>query len=352
MRRQDSGFAILESGAGRAATAIGPDGAICAECLDDLFDPTGRRYRYAFTNCTHCGPRYTIARELPYDRATTSMAAFQQCPDCLAEYTSPADRRFHAEPNACPACGPRLSLHAASGAAERDADPITSTLSRIRRGEIVAIKGLGGFHLACDARNAEAVARLRERKARDEKPFAVMVSGATAVADLAQMSSGEQALLESPERPIVLLRKTSAADGALAGVAPGLAWLGVMLPYTPIHYLLFHEAAGRPAGTAWIDGGTDLALVMTSANPGGEPLVTRNEEAFARLSGIADAFLLHDRNIVTRCDDSVLRAAGEGSGPQFQFVRRARGYTPRAIRLAGRGRRSSRWGAISRTRCA
>ncbi len=331
------GFAILESGAGRAATAIGPDGAICAECLDDLFDPTGRRYRYAFTNCTHCGPRYTIARELPYDRATTSMAAFQQCPDCLAEYTSPADRRFHAEPNACPACGPRLSLHAASGAAERDADPISSTLSRIRRGEIVAIKGLGGFHLACDARNADAVARLRERKARDEKPFAVMVSGVSAVANFAQMSRGEQALLESAERPIVLLRKTSAADGALAGVAPGLAWLGVMLPYTPIHYLLFHEAAGRPAGTAWIDGGTDLALVMTSANPGGEPLVTRNEEAFARLSGIADAFLLHDRNIVTRCDDSVLRATGEGSGAQFQFVRRARGYTPRAIRLARPG---------------
>ncbi len=257
--------------------------------------------------------------------------------ECLAEYTSPADRRFHAEPNACPACGPRLSLHAASGAAERDVDPIASTIARIRRGEIVAIKGLGGFHLACDARNADAVARLRLRKAREEKPFAVMLAGSAAVAGFARMTVAECSLLESAERPIVLLRKTEDADAALVGVAPGLAWLGVMLPYTPLHYLLFHEAAGRPAGTAWLDADNELALVMTSANPGGEPLVTRNEEAFARLSGIADAFLLHDREIVTRCDDSVLRATGEGPAQRFQFVRRARGYTPRAIRLPAAG---------------
>ena len=265
------------------------------------------------------------------------MAAFRLCPDCLAEYTSPADRRFHAEPNACPACGPQLTLHAASGAAQRDVDPVTATLARIRGGEIVAIKGLGGFHLACDARNAGAVARLRERKAREEKPFAVMLAGCAALAGLAQASPAERALLESPERPIVLLRKSAEADAALAGVAPGLAWLGVMLPYTPLHYLLFHEAAGRPPGTAWLAAANDLALVMTSANPGGEPLVTRNDEAFSRLSGIADAFLLHDREIVTRCDDSVLRAIGDGPAPRFQFVRRARGYTPRAIRLAAAG---------------
>jgi hydrogenase maturation protein HypF len=335
--RSGPGFTILESGAGKVATAIGPDTVTCPECLAELFDPNGRRYRYAFINCTHCGPRYTIAHKLPYDRATTSMAAFDLCPACLAEYTTPTDRRFHAEPNACPVCGPRLSLHAASGVEEHGGDSIASTLARLRRGEIVAIKGLGGFQLACDANNADAVARLRERKSREEKPFAVMVAGTAAVAALATVTPMERELLESPERPIVLVRKTPATDAALAGVAPGLAWLGVMLPSTPLHYLIFHEAAGRPAGTAWLDDGNDLVLVMTSANPGGEPLVTRNDEAFSRLSGIADAFLLHDREIVTRCDDSVLRVSSEGPAKRFQFVRRARGYTPRAIRLASAG---------------
>ncbi len=210
---------------------------------------------------------------------------------------------------------------------------MTATLARLMRGEVVAIKGLGGFHLACNARDAAAVARLRVRKAREEKPFAVMVAGVASARRHADVSSAERALLESAERPVVLLRKRPDVDRDLVDVAPGLAWLGAMLPYTPLHYLLFHEAAGRPAGTGWLADAQDLVLVMTSANPGGEPLVTDNDEALARLAGIADAFLVHDRAIVIRCDDSVVRAGATGP----QFVRRARGYTPLAIRLAAPG---------------
>ena len=334
------GFAIVETCGGPAAavrTAIGPDTAVCPDCLTDMFDPSSRRWRYAFTNCTNCGPRYTITHALPYDRAMTSMAAFTMCPACQAEYRAPLDRRFHAEPNACPVCGPRLSLLDARGAAVADIDPVAGALQRIRRGEIVAIKGLGGFHLVCDARNATAVAALRARKAREEKPFAVMVANVSSGTELAGITTAEVELLQSPERPIVLLRKRGRADESLPGVAPGLAWLGMMLPYTPLQVLLFHEAVGRPSGVDWMKQAQPLVLVMTSANPGGEPLVIGNEEALARLAGIADAYLLHDRDILQRCDDSVLRAVVGDPSRGFQFMRRARGHTPRAIKLPHAG---------------
>jgi hydrogenase maturation protein HypF len=339
------GFEIEVSRQGTANTAVTPDSATCADCLAELFDPENRRWRHAFINCTQCGPRYSLTRRLPYDRPHTSMAAFAMCADCRREYEDPADRRFHAQPNACPQCGPRLVMRDAAGGLLEVADPIAGTLARLVRGEIVAVKGLGGYHLACDAANAEAVARLRSRKNREEKPFAVMFANAASVALYAHMNDAERALLESRERPVVLLEKREGCDAALAGVAPGLAELGAMLPCTPIQFLLFHEAAGRPAGTDWLAVPQRLTLVMTSANPGGEPIVRDDEEALARLKGIADAYLMHDRAIVTRVDDSVMRAihplcparGAEGRGEGVQFIRRARGYTPQPIKLARSG---------------
>jgi len=321
-----NGFVILDSESGEVKTAIGPDAAICPECIADLCNPANRRWRYAFTICTHCGPRYTVSLRIPYDRAQTSLVAFPLCSPCNDEYLAPVDRRFHAETTCCPECGPQLSLLDAAGQ-PLAGDPIGETLRLLRDGKIVAIKGLGGFHLACDARNASAVAELRERKQREEKPFAVMGLNAALLAEFAQIGADELALLHSVAAPIVLCPK---GGSELKGIAPGLAWLGVMLPATPLHLLLWHEAAGRPAGTDWLNESSDLLLVMTSANPQGEPLVIANDEALERLSGIADAYLLHDRDIVIRCDDSVVRA-----GPAF--IRRARGYVPVPIQLADDG---------------
>jgi hydrogenase maturation protein HypF len=325
-------FSIIASQSGQASTAIGPDVAVCADCLDELFDPANRRWRHAFITCTHCGPRFTVTRTLPYDRPQTSMAAFPLCPACSTEYTAPENRRFHAETTCCPQCGPRLSLSDAQGQAIAG-DPITHTLQLLQGGGIVAIKGLGGFHLACDARNAQTVARLRLRKNREAKPLAVMLANTASVAPFTQPSATESALLASRERPIVLLPATAACPAALPGIAPGLRSLGVMLPTTPIHFLLFHEAAGRPADTAWLNEPQPMVLVMTSANPGGEPIVRDTQEAHARLAGIADAFLDHDRDIVARCDDSVIRPVGN----TWQFVRRSRGYAPTAICLPHTG---------------
>jgi len=335
-----SDFTITMSGGGQLMTAIGHDTAPCAACLTELFDPHNRRWRHSFITCTHCGPRFTVTYRLPYDRAQTSLAPFPLCPDCQREYNNPADRRFHAETTCCPACGPHLALLDATGTA-LPGDPVAATLALLQAGKIVAIKGLGGFHLACDATNSETVARLRDRKQREEKPFAVMVASANAVLPVpkrgfpsvtptfAALGNADRAWLESAERPVVLVPKSPDTDAQLPGIAPGLAELALMLPATPIQYLLFHEAAGRPAGTAWLNQPPPLALVMTSANPHGEPLVIGNDEALTRLARIADAYLLHDRAITVRCDDSVRRGAA--------LVRRARGYAPRAIKLPKAG---------------
>jgi len=306
----ETGFAIRESRAGGTGTtaSIPADAATCPACLEELFDPGGRRYRYPFLNCTHCGPRYTITRRLPYDRASTSMAGFKLCPDCVRDFADPDDRRFHAQPIACPACGPRLSM------------PIEEIRLRLQRGEIVAIKGLGGFHLACDARNEAAVAELRRRKRREAKPFAIMVADLAALRRLAICGELEAAQLESPARPILLLRRldeSGLAPSLAPSLAPGLDEIGVMLPCMPLQHLLFE---GLP----------DLALVMTSANPGGEPLVTGNAEAASRLAGIADAIVEHDRDIVIRTDDSVMRITAGAP----RFIRRARGFVPVPIPLA------------------
>jgi hydrogenase maturation protein HypF len=309
------GFAIAGSEAGaHRRVSIPPDLATCDDCLRELVDSSDRRYRYPFTNCTNCGPRFTITRDVPYDRPATTMAAFEMCEACRGEYETPGDRRFHAEPNACPMCGPRVWLASTSGEPIDSTDPIDAAADAIRTGLIVGLKGLGGFHLACDASSSAAVVRLRERKRRDEKPFAVMVADVPAAERIAHLEDADRVLMTGTERPVVLVPRL--AEAALAPeVAPNNPLVGLMLPYTPLHHLLA-RAVARP-------------VVMTSGNLSEEPLAFRNDEAVERLGGIADLLLLHDRAIETPCDDSVARViAGHPA-----LLRRSRGFVPRPIRL-------------------
>jgi hydrogenase maturation protein HypF len=321
-------FAILGSLGGRVATMIGPGTAVCRSCLQDMFDPLDRRWRYAFTSCAHCGSRYVVCRELPFDRARTSFADFTMCGKCNAEFRRPHDRRLHTAGIACPKCGPKLSLVDPAGNAI-PGDPVANALLMFQAGKILAVKGPGGFQLMCDARNVTAVAALRTRKRQPAAPFPVMFANVRSAAAFVHINVGEPGLLNLPERPVILLKKRNSCDAALPGVAPDLAWLGVILPVSPLHYLFFHEAAGRPEGTDWLDKAEELALVVTSANPAGEPPAIANTEALQRLVGIADAFLMHDLELAVGAEDSVA-CSGPGG---LQLIRRSRGYAPRSVKL-------------------
>ncbi len=308
------GFEILDTLGGATQTRIPPDAATCEACIDDLFDPASRFHEYPFVNCTHCGPRFTLTRRLPYDHAQTSMAAFSMCADCERDYRDPANRRFHAEPVACPACGPRLS---------HDAGEIVAT---IRAGRIVAVKGVGGYHLMCDARNAAAVAALRARKMRDAKPFAVMVANVASIGLFARAGAAEIALAKSPAHPVVLV---DSHRNLPETIAPRLSRIGLMLPYAPLHHLIFRAAEPDLPR----DAPSPFALVATSANPGGEPLIVDDAEARSKLAAIADLVVSHDRQIVVRADDSVLSIIDGAPA----FIRRARGFVPDPIDLGGDG---------------
>ncbi|WP_159875812.1 carbamoyltransferase HypF [Aquitalea denitrificans] len=325
-------FEIRSSSGSTTQARLPADSATCPACLAELFDPANRRYRYAFINCTDCGPRYTVTHRLPYDRANTSMLPFLLCPSCRSEYQSPHSRRFHAEPTACPDCGPQMQLTDRFGIS-LNGDPLHGAWQILRMGRSIAMKGLGGFHLVCDATNPEAVARLRQLKHRPGKPLAVMALNVESVRAFCEVSPQEAAWLQRPERPIVLLQKKPEADQLMPDIAPGIAAIGVMLPYTPLQWLLFHEALGRPQGEQWREQACERIWVMTSANLSGEPIVTSNQEARERLNKVADVFLLHNRSIVTRCDDSVLALQDD----QPLFYRRARGFVPDPLPLADSG---------------
>jgi len=324
--KREEKFRIVASEArGQVSTGIPADAATCPDCLRELLDPHDRRYRYPFLNCTNCGPRFTITRSIPYDRPQTSMARFKMCAACQAEYDDPFDRRFHAQPNACPVCGPRLWLVAPGRKEIPSVDPVAETVNRLLAGDILAIKGIGGFHLAVDATNEAAVMRLRERKHRYGKPLAIMVRDLDAARAVCVLAGEEEALLTTAARPIVLAVRREGC-GIAPAVAPGIPWLGVFLPYAPLQHLLFAGQLSRNDVSA---GHSVRALVMTSANLSEEPIAIDNDEALARLEHIADAFLMHDREILQRCDDSVM-ALVDGAP---QLVRRARGFVPLAVPL-------------------
>ncbi len=326
----ETAFIIARSQTGAERHAlISPDTATCDDCLGELFDPADRRYHYPFINCTNCGPRFTIVKDVPYDRDKTTMCVFPMCPACQAEYDDPLNRRFHAQPNACPICGPNVRLLVwEEGAANRasslsDADPIVAAAQQLAAGAILAIKGLGGYHLACDALNMEAVQRLRQRKHREARPFALMVSDLETAGRLCQVSDTEAALLKSRRRPIVLLSQRPECPVA-PGIAPAYDTLGIMLPYTPLHHLLLHAFAGA------IEPGRLPVLVMTSGNLSDEPIAYQDDDAQDRLAFIAEGMLTHNRDIHMRCDDSVMRITAGGQ----QFFRRSRGSAPEPIQLS------------------
>ncbi|MBU1568869.1 MAG: carbamoyltransferase HypF, partial [Proteobacteria bacterium] len=311
-------FSILPSVAGGSAnTAIPPDVALCDDCLRELLDPGDRRFHYPFINCTNCGPRFTIVEKIPYDRPKTSMRVFTLCPICESEYYNPGDRRFHAQPNACPTCGPSITLHSHTGDHIVSSNPLAETANLLHDGRIVAIRGMGGFHLAANGCSTQAVALLRQRKGRPDKPLAIMVRDLAAVHMFCFCGAQEEALLNSPAHPIVLLQKR-AHESLAQNLAPAIDEIGVMLPYTPLHHLLF-QMADCPE-----------ALVMTSGNVSGSPICTANDDALERLALIADFFLLHNREIVTRVDDSVMKVVGDLP----LVLRRARGFVPSPIHIS------------------
>jgi hydrogenase maturation protein HypF len=303
-------FRIVKSrGQARMSTLISPDVSICDDCLRELFDPGDRRYLYPFINCTNCGPRYTIIDDIPYDRPKTSMRHFKMCAACQAEYDDPTNRRFHAQPNACAECGPHVGLYTNQRESVDTDNPIKKAADLIRRGQIVAVKGLGGYHLVADAQNSKAVIRLRRRKMREEKPFAIMSVDLEHIRKYARVQPAEENLLTAIQRPIVLLQKKTSSSISEA-VAPRNKYWGVMLPYTPLHYLLLNHGFA--------------ALVMTSANLTDEPIAIDNEDAFERLANIADYFLVHNRDIYLRSDDSIVRH----SAGHTRYIRRSRGFVP------------------------
>lgn len=353
-------FRIIESrddGGRKPFTLISPDVSICNDCLKELLDPDNRRYLYPFINCTNCGPRYTITESIPYDRPNTTMAIFQMCSECFDEYNNPKDRRFHAQPNACPRCGPQTALRVTRDELRvtDGGNPIGTTIRLLRDGAIVAIKGLGGFHIACDATNEDAVERLRERKRRSNKPFALMSPDIETIERFCEVSGEEKRQLLSNKRPIVLLRKRDDMKQPIPeAVSPHNRYLGFMLPYTPLHYLLFYQPAENitPPSPLLLKGGHFTALVMTSGNMSEEPIVRDNGEAIEKLSGLVDAFLLHNRDIFMRVDDSVLRIISNKSRVMSNglknddrnlslvtrhsspsFIRRSRGYVPEPLAL-------------------
>ncbi|MFW5730952.1 MAG: carbamoyltransferase HypF, partial [Desulfonatronovibrionaceae bacterium] len=322
------GFVIIPSRGGKEhQVLISPDASICRDCCREVLDPDDRRFLYPFTNCTNCGPRLTITRSIPYDRPMTSMACFEMCPHCLAEYNDPADRRFHAQPNACPQCGPEVWLADSRGNKITEADQAVSSAARlILEGLIVAVKGLGGFHLACDAGAAQAVQRLRQRKARPAKSLAVMVPDLESAGRLVRLSPQGKAVMSGMEKPITIL-PVQEPFPLSPDLSPDTDSLGVMLPYTPLHVVLFyHLKKLLPLHKL-------PALVMTSGNHSSEPISLGNREALKTLGNIADYFLLHNRDILIRCDDSVLAA----HGPRPVFFRRARGFTPAPVFLPRSG---------------